>query len=238
MSSARTPVRPLGTGEDSERRVSSPFLSSSRLLLQPAVSRRQESAAGSTGNVNVQILAAIKSLQEQVADLQAKSTQPAVSSIQQCAVSKKAPKELLCCEASSRKTGCTYAMGHKFRKLQNRKVALSGSTTLTQEQKEKFSSILRIEYMSSEESAEESGEDEHMGERLKVLLIHTLPWRNPSVNEMFQSLDRKSARKRTSRAAEMCRKRCRASATEPSSPSGFTAKPPPSCPAWAKVSDC
>ena len=88
--------------------------------------------------------------------------------------------------------------------------------------------------MSSEESAEESGEDEHMGERLKVLLIHTLPWRNPSVNEMFQSLDRKSARKRTSRAAEMCR----ASATEPSSPSGFTAKPPPSCPAWAKVSDC
>ena len=58
-------------------------------------SRRQESAAGSTGNVNVQILEAIKSLQEQVADLQAKSTQPAVSSIQQCAVSKKAPKELL-----------------------------------------------------------------------------------------------------------------------------------------------
>ena len=73
-----------------------------------------------------------------MADLQAKSTQPAASSIEQCAVSKKAPKELLvkyielyhacntnnvlsidiysqCCEASSRKTGCTYAMGHKFR---------------------------------------------------------------------------------------------------------------------------
>ena len=94
-----------------------------------------------------------------------------------------------------------------MQKLQNRKVALSGSTTLTQEQKEKFSAILQIEYMSSEESAEESGEDEHMGERLKVLLIHTLPWRNQSVNEMFQSLDRKKARKRTPRAAEMCRKR-------------------------------
>ena len=80
-----------------------------------------------------------------------------------------------------------------MQKLQNRKVALSGSTTLTQDQKEKFSAILQIvnEYMSSEESAEESGEDEHMGERLKVLLIHTLPWRNQSVNEMFQSLDRK-----------------------------------------------
>ena len=94
-----------------------------------------------------------------------------------------------------------------MQKLQNRKVALSGSTTLTQEQKEKFSAILHIEYMSSEESAEESGEDEHMGERLKVLLIHTLPWRNQSVNEMFQSLDRKKARKRTPSAAEMCRKR-------------------------------
>ena len=124
-----------------------------------------------------------------------------------------------------------------MQKLQNRKVALSGSTTLTQEQKEKFSAILQIEYMSSEESAEESGEDEHMGERLKVLLIHTLPWRNQSVNEMFQSLDRKKARKRTPRAAEMCRKRVPWGA-EPSSPSGTTAKPPPSCPAWAKVSDC
>lgn len=123
-----------------------------------------------------------------------------------------------------------------MQKLQNRKVSLSGSTTLTQEQKEKFSAILQIEYMSSEESAEESGEDEHMGERLKVLLIHTLPWRNQIVNEMFQSLDRKTARKRTPRAAEMCRKRCRG--TEPSSPSGTTTKPPPSCPAWAKVSDC
>ena len=99
--SARTPVRSLGTGDDGERRASSPFLSSSRSLLRPAGKKKKiiqihfmhmriicfrfpttESAAGSTGNVNVQILEAIKSLQEQVADLQAKSTQPAVSSIQ------------------------------------------------------------------------------------------------------------------------------------------------------------
>eukprot|EP00731_Ephydatia_muelleri_P019382 Em0012g207a len=105
---------------------------------------------------------------------------------------------------------------------------------VVQKQKEKFSAILQIEYMSSEESAEESGEDEHMGERLKVLLIQTLPWRNQS---MFQSLDRKTARKGTPRAAEMCCKRVPWGA-EPSSPYGTTAKPPPSCPAWAKVSDC
>eukprot|EP00731_Ephydatia_muelleri_P018432 Em0011g472a len=36
-----------------------------------------------------------RSKNKSMADLQAKSTQPAVSSIQQCAVSKKAPKELL-----------------------------------------------------------------------------------------------------------------------------------------------
>ena len=38
-------------------------------------SRRQEGAAGTGTDVNVQLLAAIKSLQDQVADLQAKSTQ-------------------------------------------------------------------------------------------------------------------------------------------------------------------
>ena len=55
-------------------------------------SRRQEGAAGTGTDVNVQLLAAIKSLQDQVADL---STQ-AVAATQQCAVSqKKAPKELL-----------------------------------------------------------------------------------------------------------------------------------------------
>ena len=49
-------------------------------------SRRQEGAAGTGTDVNVQLLAAIKSLQDHVADLQAKSTQ-AVAATQQCAVS-------------------------------------------------------------------------------------------------------------------------------------------------------
>ena len=58
-------------------------------------SRRQEGAASTGTDVNVKLLAAIKSLQDQVADLQAKSTQ-AVAATQQCEVSqKKAPKELL-----------------------------------------------------------------------------------------------------------------------------------------------
>ena len=32
--------------------------------------------------------------------------------------------------------------------------------------------------MSKEESAEESREDEHMGERFEVLIVHTVPWRS------------------------------------------------------------
>eukprot|EP00731_Ephydatia_muelleri_P026472 Em0018g572a len=193
--SARTPVRSLGTGDDGERRASSPFLSSSRSLLRPADSR----------------LEAIKSLQEQVADLQAKSTQPAVSSIQQCAVCKKAPKELLTSihsvvrhlrerldapmqwDTSSgfsspenmRVTSeiTTACVNEKYPAPVVQKATKKYFTTLKRrsrlqtnnklpderkkqrrlqrkhhEQKEKFSAILQIEYMSSEESAEESGE--------------------------------------------------------------------------------
>ena len=39
--SARTPVRSLGTGDDGERRASSPFLSSSRSLLRPAGKKKK-----------------------------------------------------------------------------------------------------------------------------------------------------------------------------------------------------
>ena len=75
------------------------------------------------------------------------------------------------------------------------------STTITPKQREQH-----VDYMSTEESAEESGEDEHMGERFMVLIVHTVPWRSARVVKIFQSLDRKIERKRTSRAVEMCRK--------------------------------
>eukprot|EP00731_Ephydatia_muelleri_P003816 Em0001g3816a len=172
-----------------------------------------------------------------------------------------------CCEASSRKTGCTLqwdtssgfsspenmrvtseittaCVNEKYpapvvqkatkKYFHNSEAALASANKQQTSRREKKTTKTSAK---APQSAEESSEDEHMGERLKVLLIHTLPWRNQSVNEMFQSLDRKTARKRTPRAAEMCRKRVPWGA-EPSSPYGTTAKPPPSCPAWAKVSDC
>ena len=121
---------------------------------------------------------------------------------------------------------------YKFciQKLQIRKATCLASTTLTPEQRDQLGAVLHVEYMSTEESAEESGEDECMGERHKVLIVHTLPWRSARLTEMLQSLDRKIQRKRSSGAVEMSRKRCHG---EPS-----TKNPPPSCPAWAKVPDC
>ena len=82
--------------------------------------------------------------------------------------------------------------------------------------------------MSTEESASESDEGENTGQRTKILVVHKLPWRSTKAEVILQTLDRKMVRKRSSRSAEMCRKRCRG---EPST----VHKPPPSCPAWAKI---
>eukprot|EP00731_Ephydatia_muelleri_P003587 Em0001g3587a len=168
-------------GEDTERRASSSFLSSSRSSLQLADSRRQEGAAGTCTDVNVQLLAAIKSLQDQVADLQAKSTQ-AVAATQQCNYSQR-------CNATLEKpmqwdTSLGFSSPENmlvtaeiatddrfllpwYKKLQIRKATCLASTTLTPEQRDQLGAVLHVEYMSTEKSAEESGEDECMGERHK-----------------------------------------------------------------------
>ena len=62
------------------------------------------------------------------------------------------------------------------------------STTLSQVVKDKFKSIMTVDYMSSEESEEENDHS---------LVVHPLAWRSREVRETFSSLDRKSARKRT-----------------------------------------
>ena len=75
-----------------------------------------------------------------------------------------------------------------------RKLAMERSTTLSQVVKDKFNSIMTVDYMSSEESEEEN---------VHSLVVHPLAWRSREVRETFSSLDRKSARKRTSRSSLM-----------------------------------
>eukprot|EP00731_Ephydatia_muelleri_P013779 Em0007g1089a len=115
----------------------------------------------------------------------------------------------------------------KHHKLQSRRTACQSSTTLSVDQKEMHSTILTVEYMSTEESASESDEGENTGQRTKILV--DLWYTNfHGGAQKRKRYDRKMVRKRSSRSAEMCRKRCRG---EPST----VHKPPPSCPAWAKI---
>ena len=86
------------------------------------------------------------------------------------------------------------------------------SSTTTEESKNKYFSILKIDYMSSDESAsdtsaseaehddEGSQTDESSAPKRKMLLTKKLPWRSEHLEETLKNLDRKSQRKRSTRA--------------------------------------
>ena len=79
--------------------------------------------------------------------------------------------------------------------------ALKASTSLSIEEKTKYSDLMRIEYMSSEES------DEETGANVRMFVTRPLPWRSQEATAVIESLDRKSHRRRSSRALEMVVKR-------------------------------
>ena len=93
------------------------------------------------------------------------------------------------------------------------------SSTTTEESKNKYFSILKIDYMSSDESAsdtsaseaehddEGSETDESSAPKRKMLLTKKLPWRSEYLEETLKNLDRKSQRKRSRRASSMLLKR-------------------------------
>ena len=93
------------------------------------------------------------------------------------------------------------------------------SSTTTEESKNKYFSILKIDYMSSDESAsdtsaseadhddEGSQTDESSAPKRKMLLTKKLPWRSEHLEETLKNLDRKSQRKRSRRASSMLLKR-------------------------------
>ena len=95
--------------------------------------------------------------------------------------------------------------------------ALLGSSSVTEESKNKYSSVLKCEYMSSDESASDSSasepeNDNPMGEsssaiKKKMLLTKKLPWRSDHLEETLKNLDRKCQRKRSTRASSMLLKR-------------------------------
>ena len=97
-----------------------------------------------------------------------------------------------------------------------RKKVVKESSALTAEEKKRVSEILSLKWMSSEESASDSGQentDDNSGDdevhrpRVKVFLRKTIPWRSRTANSYMESLDRKAARRRGERASSMMRKR-------------------------------
>uniref|UniRef100_A0A1X7VF75 Uncharacterized protein n=1 Tax=Amphimedon queenslandica TaxID=400682 RepID=A0A1X7VF75_AMPQE len=88
----------------------------------------------------------------------------------------------------------------RHKKLRCRTIALNSSTSLSNEEKEKYSSIMTLDFISSEESASDS-------EDCRTFVIRPLPWISEEVKSIMASLDRKSQRRRSERGTEMMVKR-------------------------------
>lgn len=76
---------------------------------------------------------------------------------------------------------------------------------MSQEEKEKTLKILRLDFISSEETGADSGSGTETTD--KVFFTRPLPWRSQAANNAMNSLDRKIIRRRSERAIEMCRTR-------------------------------
>ena len=85
----------------------------------------------------------------------------------------------------------------------------------------RWEQLLKIEYMSSEESGMD-GEDD-------VLNVHDLPWRKPAVKRMFSTLDAESAKHKTPQSKRQMKRRVIGS--------NSTRRQPHSMPKWAVSSE-
>ena len=63
--------------------------------------------------------------------------------------------------------------------------------------KAKYREVVIMAFMSSEESGEESDENQELK---PVLYVNSLPWRSPTVNQLFSLLDSKIERGKSKRA--------------------------------------
>ena len=70
-----------------------------------------------------------------------------------------------------------------MQKSQDRKCALGKMTFTDEHQRERWSEVVKPDFMSSEESGIENEEE--------VLIVRPLVWRSPQVNQLFLQLDDK-----------------------------------------------
>ncbi|KAL5515358.1 hypothetical protein EMCRGX_G000513 [Ephydatia muelleri] len=119
----------------------------------------------------------------------------------------------------------------KHNKAHSRMNACTTSTAITAEEKNEATKILTVDFMSSEETGQETaGSDNERVPPATIFKLRPLPWRSDRANSIIASMDRKAQRRSSDRAKEMCRKRYNG---DPS-----TRQPPPSAPAWAVKELC
>ena len=105
-------------------------------------------------------------------------------------------------------------------------MALKASTTLSQEEKDKISEIMSIDFMSSEDSGSDTaGNSSDTMDTGRTFIIRPLSWLSDEAKSKLASLDRKACRRKTERGKEMTVQR------KMGMPSMRGA--PDNCPEWA-----
>ena len=77
------------------------------------------------------------------------------------------------------------------------------TNALTEDEKRKWTAVMNMEMMSSEESDAASGDDEN----ICIFIKHPLPWRNDKVSSLCKSLDRKASKGQSKRSTQMTQQR-------------------------------
>ena len=86
--------------------------------------------------------------------------------------------------------------------------ACTTSTAITAEEKKEATKILTVDFMSSEETGQETaGSDNERVPPATIFKLRPLPWRSDRANSIIASMDRKAQRRSSDRPKEMCRKR-------------------------------
>lgn len=84
-------------------------------------------------------------------------------------------------------------------KLQERKATIEKMTFKDPQQLENWRQVLKAEYMSSEESATDEGEE--------VILVMPLPWRSVHLNQLLAWVDKKAMAEKTPQARRQTKRR-------------------------------
>eukprot|EP00731_Ephydatia_muelleri_P010056 Em0005g642a len=94
----------------------------------------------------------------------------------------------------------------KHKKAHSRMNACTTSTEpITAEEKNEATKILTVDFMSSEETGQETaGSDNERAPPVTIFKIRPCPWRSDRANSIIASMDRKAQRRSSDRAKKMC----------------------------------